>query len=97
MLLMHVCIFFFKTLRMNNKEGTEAIDFVNLCLEWRKKLSPVMDILEDEANNGELAAFISYALAFPSRFCVLVDTYDVQRWDITFLMMIPKVYISLEI
>ncbi|CAG0885886.1 unnamed protein product, partial [Darwinula stevensoni] len=68
-----------KTLRMNNEEGTEAIDFVNLCLEWRKKLSPVMDILEDEANNGELAAFISYALAFPSCFCVLVDTYDVQR------------------
>jgi len=37
------------------------------------------DILGSEANSGELAAFISYALAFPDGFLVLVDTYDVVR------------------
>ncbi|KAL8254995.1 hypothetical protein R6Q59_033216 [Mikania micrantha] len=32
-----------------------------------------------ETNQSELAAFISYALAFPDNFLALVDTYDVMR------------------
>ncbi|GJN02945.1 hypothetical protein PR202_ga20341 [Eleusine coracana subsp. coracana] len=32
-----------------------------------------------ETNQSELAAFASYALAFPSNFLALVDTYDVMR------------------
>ena len=32
-----------------------------------------------ETNKGELAAFTSYAIAFPSSFLALVDTYDVLR------------------
>lgn len=31
-----------------------------------------------ETNQSELAAFISYALAFPNGFLALVDTYDVS-------------------
>ena len=31
-----------------------------------------------ETNQSELAAFISYALAFPDNFLALVDTYDVS-------------------
>ena len=30
----------------------------------------------EEANIGELAAFISYAISFPSKFVALIDTYD---------------------
>ncbi|KAM0947396.1 putative nicotinate phosphoribosyltransferase [Dioscorea sansibarensis] len=33
----------------------------------------------EETNGSELAAFISYALALPHDFSVLVDTYDVMR------------------
>ena len=31
-----------------------------------------------ETNQSELAAFVSYALAFPTTFQSLVDTYDVS-------------------
>lgn len=31
-----------------------------------------------ETNQSELAAFVSYALAFPDNFLALVDTYDVS-------------------
>ena len=31
-----------------------------------------------ETNQSELAAFTSYALAFPGNFLALVDTYDVS-------------------
>lgn len=34
--------------------------------------------LYGETNKSELAAFTSYALAFPHNFLALVDTYDVS-------------------
>ena len=36
--------------------------------------------LKDEAHEGELAAFASYAIAFPDGFLALIDTYDVSRY-----------------
>lgn len=57
----------------------EEVDFVALCCKWRKELSDVFKAIEDEASGGELAAFISYAVAFPQNFLALVDTYDVLR------------------
>lgn len=35
-----------------------------------------------ETNQSELAAFASYALAFPTNFLALVDTYDVSCCDV---------------
>ena len=40
-----------------------------------------MNILASEAHDGEFAAFISYALAFPRGFIALIDTYDVTRLE----------------
>ena len=42
-------------------------------------LDPILKILPDETNKGELAAFTSYAIAFPTNFLALVDTYDVLK------------------
>jgi len=50
-----------------------------MCSTWRSKLGEELNILASEAHDGELAAFISYALAFPEGFLALIDTYDVSR------------------
>jgi nicotinate phosphoribosyltransferase len=54
-------------------------DFFSRCLEWRVRLAGFLRILQEEAHDGELAAFASYAIAFPDGFMALVDTYDVAR------------------
>ncbi|XP_047323964.1 nicotinate phosphoribosyltransferase 2-like [Impatiens glandulifera] len=56
-------------------------DFVGLVQKWLNTLknSKSLSASFGETNQSELAAFISYALAFPSNFLALVDTYDVIR------------------
>jgi nicotinate phosphoribosyltransferase len=53
-------------------EGQER-DFVDRVLHIRNTLGFT------NTNEGELAAFISYAQSFPNRFLALVDTYDTRR------------------
>jgi len=56
-------------------------DFVILTQHWLSKLQ-ASDSLRgtfSETSHSEMAAFISYALAFPTNFQALVDTYDVMR------------------
>jgi nicotinate phosphoribosyltransferase len=55
------------------------VDFIALCKEWKAKLTPFLKVLQEETSDGELAAFASYALAFPDAFVALVDTYDTVR------------------
>jgi len=54
-------------------------DMLDLCTQWREKLAPLLSLPSSEASDGELAAWISFAIAFPSGFMALVDTYDVRR------------------
>jgi len=61
----------------NGDENTK--DFVTRCEDWRKQLGEDLNILASEAHDGEFAAFISYAIAFPKSFMALIDTYDVSR------------------
>merc|ERR1712126_126307 len=62
-------------------DGTEQpeMDFVSLSVDWRAKLGDILNILVSEAHDGELAAFISYAMAFPNNFVAIIDTYDVSK------------------
>lgn len=46
-----------------------------LAIQWSRSFRGVFG----ETNQSELAAFTSYALAFPSNFLALVDTYDVSK------------------
>lgn len=39
-----------------------------------------MNVSMEESSDGELAAMVSYAIAFPDGFMALVDTYDVKRY-----------------
>jgi hypothetical protein len=54
---------------------------VALSQKWRLQLGEDLNILASEASDGELAAFVSYALAFPEGFLALIDTYDVARYS----------------
>ncbi|PIA46223.1 hypothetical protein AQUCO_01500026v1 [Aquilegia coerulea] len=56
-------------------------DFVKLVQAWLSKLQRTNSFrgVFGDTNQSELAAFTSYALAFPDNFLALVDTYDVMR------------------
>ncbi|GAA0146811.1 glycosyltransferase [Lithospermum erythrorhizon] len=67
---------------LNSLDGsTLCKDFVNQVQTWLQKLKRLRELGElfGETNQSELAAFASYALAFPNSFLALVDTYDVIR------------------
>ncbi|GMH14796.1 hypothetical protein Nepgr_016637 [Nepenthes gracilis] len=61
--------------------STTCEDFVGLVQTWLNKFqwSSSFSGTHGETNQSELAAFTSYALAFPNNFLALVDTYDVLR------------------
>jgi nicotinate phosphoribosyltransferase len=63
-------------LMANSKDASDdpmGESFVRDILRFRKELE------FDHANEGELAAFIAYARAFPDGFLALVDTYDTLK------------------
>nr|XP_018906224.1 PREDICTED: nicotinate phosphoribosyltransferase isoform X1 [Bemisia tabaci] len=63
---------------LNRLTGQEE-NLLDRCIEWRDKILPVLNFSSNEASDGELAALVSYAIAFPDGFMALVDTYDVKR------------------
>lgn len=54
----------------SSKDSTVEVEFLSLVLEKRKLLGA------ETTNEGELAAFIAYAQAFPNGCLALIDTYD---------------------
>lgn len=57
---------------ITNSKG-EEVEFLQAVLEARKSLYSF------KTNEGELAAFVSYAQSNPKGFLALVDTYDVMK------------------
>jgi nicotinate phosphoribosyltransferase len=56
------------------------VDLPDLAIKYLGELEKNdFQFLKNEANNGELAAFCSFALSFPSNFLALVDTYNVLK------------------
>ncbi|XP_044485120.1 nicotinate phosphoribosyltransferase 2-like [Mangifera indica] len=67
---------------LKSSDGSHTCeDFVSLVQTWLNKIkwSSSLRGIFSETNQSELAAFTSYALAFPKSFLALVDTYDVMR------------------
>ncbi|KAL0108623.1 hypothetical protein PUN28_015232 [Cardiocondyla obscurior] len=62
-----------------HKETGIVLDVLELACKHRDTIASELGALASQASNGELAALISYAVAFPERFTALVDTYDVKR------------------
>lgn len=61
------------------KTGGPPKDLLELALKWREELVSLFQVLINEVSDGELTAFISFALAFPNTFLALIDTYDVKK------------------
>lgn len=53
---------------------------LELAVGYRQKLSRLLEVSPEESSDGELAAMVSFAIAFPDGFMALVDTYDVKRY-----------------
>lgn len=65
---------------MPQKGTKDNKNFLSICQKYRKELADqVFKVIETEANEGEFASFVSYAMAFPDSFLALIDTYDVMR------------------
>eukprot|EP00850_Spirogloea_muscicola_P017501 SM000151S01489 [mRNA] locus=s151:168366:172241:+ [translate_table: standard] len=59
----------------------ESSDFAASACGWLAKMQANSELNHQfsETNASELASFVAYALAFPTAFQALVDTYDVMR------------------
>jgi nicotinate phosphoribosyltransferase len=57
----------------------QSLDFLTSCKAWQQRLADDLKVLASESHSGELAAFASYAMAFPNAFTALIDTYDVCK------------------
>lgn len=66
---------------LRHAERGAPVDLLAAALAGRAAAARVLDVAPDEASDGELAALVSYAQAFPSGFLALVDTYDVKRYN----------------
>ncbi|XP_018053396.1 PREDICTED: nicotinate phosphoribosyltransferase isoform X2 [Atta colombica] len=62
-----------------HKQTGDILDVLELACKHREAIADDLEALASQASDGELAALISYAVAFPERFTALVDTYDVKR------------------
>ncbi|KAK2581351.1 hypothetical protein KPH14_008118 [Odynerus spinipes] len=63
---------------LTHKLTGQVYDLLELAKLYRDGIARDLGSIVSEASSGELAALISYAIAFPERFTALVDTYDVK-------------------
>ncbi|XP_074434099.1 nicotinate phosphoribosyltransferase isoform X2 [Larus michahellis] len=59
--------------------GGEPVDLPGLAERWLQRVCELLRTPPEKANQGELAAFVSYAATFPRDFQGLLDTYCVRR------------------
>ena len=73
-----------EAMTLNDKEG-HAVNLLEAVLRYRSgEALRGLDVEADvqafqSTNDSELAAFVSYAAAFPDKFLCLIDTYDTLR------------------
>lgn len=61
------------------RAGGDPMDLAALAVSWLQRVCDLLQTPPGKANQGELAAFVSYAVTFPCDFQGLLDTYCVKR------------------
>ncbi|KAH8263328.1 hypothetical protein KR044_007368 [Drosophila immigrans] len=79
-----------KTRLLKHKQTGVMEDLLEHAIKHRQLLSHVLDVSTEESSEGELAAMVSYAIAFPDGFMALVDTYDVKSRDTEQITQVPN-------
>ncbi|XP_018351957.1 PREDICTED: nicotinate phosphoribosyltransferase-like isoform X1 [Trachymyrmex septentrionalis] len=62
-----------------HKQTGDILDVLELACKHREAIADDLEASVSQASDGELAALISYAIAFPETFTAIVDTYDVKK------------------
>ena len=60
-------------------------DFYPEVERWLKKIAPLVKVVASETKISERVGFCAYAIAFPTSFLALVDTYNVLRYSMVFI------------
>ncbi|XP_031627092.1 nicotinate phosphoribosyltransferase isoform X2 [Contarinia nasturtii] len=68
-----------KIVNLRHKSTGVVKNLLDLAVSHLQPLSRLLEVSPDESSEGELAAMVSFAIAFPDGFMALVDTYDVKR------------------
>ncbi|XP_061635710.1 nicotinate phosphoribosyltransferase isoform X3 [Phyllopteryx taeniolatus] len=55
----------------------EPVDFISLAKGWLGRVCELLGVEPERINEGELAAFLSYAIAYPQNFLPVIDSYSV--------------------
>lgn len=55
----------------------DPVDFVALTKGWLVRACELLGVESGRMHEGELAAFLSYAIAYPRNFLSVIDSYSV--------------------
>lgn len=55
----------------------DPVDFVSLTKGWLIRVCELLRVECGRIHEGELAAFLSYAIAYPQNFLSVIDSYSV--------------------
>uniref|UniRef100_A0A3Q3X244 Nicotinate phosphoribosyltransferase n=1 Tax=Mola mola TaxID=94237 RepID=A0A3Q3X244_MOLML len=64
------------TLSAKNGDPT-PVDFISLTKGWLIRVCELLESESQKIHEGELAAFLSYAIAYPQNFLPVIDSYSV--------------------
>uniref|UniRef100_A0A665WV36 Nicotinate phosphoribosyltransferase n=1 Tax=Echeneis naucrates TaxID=173247 RepID=A0A665WV36_ECHNA len=57
----------------------DPVDFISLTKGWLSRVCDLLGAEPRKVREGELAAFLSYAIAYPHNFLAVIDSYSVGR------------------
>ncbi|KAJ4463019.1 putative Nicotinate phosphoribosyltransferase 2 [Paratrimastix pyriformis] len=74
---------------LKSADGAREVDMVEMVTQRRRQLGFT------DTNEGELAAFAAYAMAFPGTFLALVDTYDTLKSGLQNFLIVATILAEL--
>ncbi|KQS70074.1 nicotinate phosphoribosyltransferase isoform X3 [Drosophila erecta] len=86
-----------KTRLIKHKQTGILEDLLEHAIRHRALLSHLLDVSTEESSEGELAAMVSYAIAFPDGFMALVDTSGLLNFSAVALALNDLGYHALGI